>query len=71
MGIDDLVNKGKDLYEQNKDKIEDALNSEHAEQISDKVFDGAADLAKKVTPDNMDGAIDDLRNKADDAVGTE
>lgn len=71
MGIDDLVNKGKDLYEQNKDKIEDALNSEQAEQISDKVFDGAADLAKKVTPDNMDGAIDDLRNKADDAVGTE
>jgi len=28
MGIEDTVNKGKDLYEQNKDKIAEAVKSE-------------------------------------------
>ena len=40
MGIDETVNKGKDLYEQNKDKIAEAVKSEQAEDISDKVLDG-------------------------------
>ena len=71
MGIDDLMNQGKDLYEKNQDKIADALNSEQAEQVSDQVFDGASDLAKKITPDQHDATIDDLRQKADDAIGTE
>ncbi len=71
MGIDDIVNKGKELFEQNKDKIDDLLHSEQAEDISDKVLDGAADLAKKVTPDQFDGTVDDVRANIDKAVGTE
>ena len=71
MGIDDIVNKGKELYEQNKDKIDDALHSEQAEDISDKVLDGASDFAKKVAPDSADAKIDEFRDKADGAVGTE
>ncbi|WP_308492916.1 hypothetical protein [Microbacterium terrisoli] len=71
MGIGDIVNQGKEFLEQNKDKIDDALHSEQAESISDKVLDGAADFAKKVAPDSVDGKIDELRGQADAAVGTE
>jgi len=71
MGIDDIVNKGKELFEENKDKIEGLLHSEQAEDVSDKVLDGAADLAKKVAPDSADAKIDELRDKADGAVGNE
>jgi len=71
MGIDDLVNKGKDLYEQNKDKVQDALNSEQAEGISDKVLDGVADFAKKVLPDSVDGTVDDVRDTIDGKIGNQ
>lgn len=71
MGIDDLVNQGKELFEQNKDKIEGLLKSEQAEDISDKVLDGAADFAKKVAPDQFDGTIDDVRKNVDGAIGNE
>ncbi|WP_243075617.1 hypothetical protein [Microbacterium sp. SS28] len=71
MGIDDLVNQGKKLYEDHKEKVDGVLNSEQAEQVSDQVFDSAADLAKKIAPDQFDAAVDDLRDQADGAVGTE
>lgn len=71
MGIEDIVNQGKGLFEQNKDKIDELLHSEQAEDISDKVLDGAADLAKKVAPDQFDGTVDDIRGNIDKAVGTE
>ncbi|HLT67205.1 MAG TPA: hypothetical protein VKZ73_04970 [Microbacterium sp.] len=71
MGLDDLINKGKEAFEQNKEKISEALHSEQAEGISDKVLDGAADLAKKVAPDSVDAKIDDLRDKADGHLGNE
>jgi len=68
-GFDDLVNQGKELYEQNKDKIDDLLKSEQAEGISDKALDGASDFAKKLLPDEHDGTIDGVRNNIDGAVG--
>ncbi|MBN9190158.1 MAG: hypothetical protein J0I62_16930 [Microbacterium sp.] len=71
MGIEDIVNQGKGLFEQNKDKIDELLHSEQAEDISDKVLDGAAELAKKVAPDQFDGTVDDIRGNIDKAVGTE
>lgn len=70
MGIDDAINKGKDLYEQNKDKLADAVKSEQAEDISDKVLDGVADFAKKVAPGAAD-KIDEIRDAADKQVGNE
>lgn len=70
MGIDDIVNKGKDLYEQNKDKIADVVKSEQAEDVSDKVLDGVADFAKKLAPGAAD-KIDEIRDGADKAVGNE
>lgn len=70
MGIEDTVNKGKDLYEQNKDKIAEAVKSEQAEDISDKVLDGVADFAKKIAPGAAD-KIDEIRDQADKAVGNQ
>ena len=69
MGLDDLVNKGKDLFEQNKDKVEGALQSEQAEGISDKVLDGVSDFAKKVLPASVDGKVDEIRDNLDGAIG--
>ena len=70
MGIDDIVNKGKDLYEQNKDKIAEAVKSDQAEDVSDKVLDGVADFAKKVAPGASD-KIDEIRDNADKSIGNE
>jgi hypothetical protein len=71
MGIDDLVNKGKGLYEKNKDRVDEALRSDQAEDISDRVLDGASNLAKKILPDSVDGKIDETRDNIDRAVGND
>ena len=74
MGIQDqfgdAINKGKEFLENNKDKIDDALHSEQAETISDKVLDGASDLAKKVAPGASD-KIDEVRDNVDKHIGNE
>lgn len=71
MGLDDLVNKGKELFEDNKEKIEGLLKSEEAEGVSDNVLDGASDLANKVTGGKFEEQIDGARNAADEQVGNE
>lgn len=71
MGIDDLVNQGKDFLDANKDKIGDALKSEQAEQISDKVLDAAADFVKKVAPDGIDAQVDAVRESIDKSIGND
>lgn len=70
MGVEDAVNKGKEFFEQNKEKIDEALRSEQAEGISDKILDGVAGFAKKVAPGASD-KIDDVRDNVDKAVGNE
>ncbi|MFS0868241.1 Rv0909 family putative TA system antitoxin [Microbacterium sp. 179-B 1A2 NHS] len=71
MGIDDLVNKGKDFLEQNRDQISNTLSSEKAEGPSDKTLDAAAEFVKKVAPDSVDAKVDEVRNAADRRVGNE
>ena len=71
MGIDDIVNQGKEFLDQNKDKIDDVLKSEQAEGISDNVLDAAADFVKKVAPDSIDQHVDGVRDNIDKAVGNE
>ncbi|MFJ2369451.1 hypothetical protein [Microbacterium sp. NPDC087665] len=74
MGIEntvgDAVNKGKDFLEQNKDKIAEAVKSDQAEDISDKVLDGVADFAKKIAPGASE-KIDEIRDSADKSIGNE
>lgn len=71
MGIDDLVNQGKEFLDQNKDKIDGALKSEQAEGVSDSVLDAAADFVKKIAPDSIDQHVDGVRDGVDKAVGNE
>ena len=71
MGIDDLVNQGKDFLEQNKDKIGEALKSEQAEGVSDGALDAAADFVKKVAPDEHDATIEGVRDNIDKSVGNQ
>lgn len=71
MGIDDLVNQGKEFLEQNKDKIDDVIKSDQAEDVSDNVLDAAADFVKKVAPDSIDQHVDGVRDSVDKAVGNE
>jgi hypothetical protein len=69
--LDDLTKKAQDFVAENKDTIDEALNSEQAEDISDKVLDAVADAAKKVTPDEHDAKVDDVRANIDKTIGTE
>ena len=71
MGIDDLVNQGKDFLEQHKDKIDDVIKSDQAEGVSDNVLDAAAEFVKKVAPDSVDQHVDGVRDSIDKAVGNE
>ena len=71
MGIDDIVNQGKEFLEQNKDKIVEALKSDQAEDVSDSVLDAAADFVKKIAPDSVDAQVDGVRDNIDKAIGNE
>jgi hypothetical protein len=71
MGIDDLVNQGKQFLDQNKDKIDGALKSEQAEGVSDSALDAAAEFVKKVAPDEHDPKIDEVRDNIDRSIGNQ
>ena len=53
------------------DKVKDALKSEKAEEISDKLLDGVAGAAQKATGSKFDDQIEGARKQADKAVGSE
>ncbi|MGG7464223.1 MULTISPECIES: antitoxin [unclassified Plantibacter] len=69
MGIEDITNKAKEFL--NDNKVKDALKSEQAEDISDKLLDGVAGAANKVTGGKFEEQIESARDAADKAVGTE
>lgn len=71
MAIDDLAKQATDFVKQNAGQVEDLLKSEQAEGITDKLLDGAADLAKKATGGKFDEQIDGARDAADKHLGNE
>jgi hypothetical protein len=71
MAIDDLAKQAGDFMKDNSDKIQETLKSEQAEDISDKVLDGAADLANKLTGGKFEEQIKGARDAADGAIGNE
>ena len=71
MGIEDLVNQGKEFLDQNKDKIAETLKSEPAEGVSDGALDAAADFGTKVAPETAHGTVDGVRDNLDKSVGNE
>lgn len=71
MGIEDVVNQGKEFLEQNKDKISEVLSSDKAEEVSDGALDAAADFVKKIAPDAVDQQVDGARDTIDKSIGNE
>lgn len=69
--LDDITKKAQDFVEENKDAINDALNSEQAEDISDKLLESVTDAAKKVVPEEHHDKVDDVAAHIDKTVGTE
>ena len=68
-GFDDITKKAQEFL--NDPKVKDALNSEQAEGVSDKLLDGVAGAAKKATGGKFDDKIDGARDEADKRVGNE
>lgn len=68
-GFDDITKKAQEFL--NDPKVKDALNSEQAEGVSDKLLDGVAGAAKKVTGGRFDDKIEGARDEADKHVGNE
>lgn len=69
VALDDVTKKAQDLL--NDNKVKDALKSEKAEEVSDKLLDGVAKAANKVTGGKFEEQINDAKDKADKAVGNE
>ncbi|PJJ65717.1 antitoxin [Compostimonas suwonensis] len=68
-GFDDITKKAQEFL--NDDKVKDALNSEQAEDISDKVLDGVAGVANTVTGGKFEEQIEGARSAADEKIGNE
>jgi uncharacterized protein YjbJ (UPF0337 family) len=71
VGIEDITGKAEQLIGENKDKIEGALKSDKAEEISDKVLDGAEGFINKVTGGKFEEQVGGARDAADKKIGTE
>lgn len=71
VAIEDFAKKAGDLAGKHKDKIGEALSSDQAEQVSDKLLDGAANLANKVTGGKHSDKIDGVRDDLDGKIGNE
>ena len=69
MDFNDITKKAQKFLED--DKVKDALKSEKAEEISDKLLDSVAGAAQKVTGSKFDEQIEGARKNADKAVGNE
>lgn len=67
MGAEDIVGKAQQFL--NDEKTQSALHSSQAEDVSDKLLDGVADLANKITGNKFEEQIDGARDAADGAIG--
>ncbi|GAB2552193.1 Rv0909 family putative TA system antitoxin [Leucobacter ruminantium] len=71
MGLEDLGKKASEFAKENADKVDEALKSEQAEQISDKILDGVAGFADKVTGGKHSDKIAEARDGLDGKIGNE
>lgn len=71
MGIEDLGKKAGDFAKENAEKIDGTIHSEQAEGVSDRVLDGVANLANKVTGGKFADKVEEARDAADRQIGNE
>jgi hypothetical protein len=75
-GFDDVTRRAQEFLASDKvknttDKVKKQLNSEKAEQVSDKVLGGAAGLANKLTKGKYEDRIESARKAADEKLGND
>lgn len=68
---EEITDKAKAFVDENTDKIEAALRSEKAEEVSDKIIHGLADGLKKVTGGKFDEQIDKDAEDLDGKIGND
>jgi len=69
MDFNDITKKAKTFLED--DKVRDALKSEKAEDVSDKLLDAVSGTAQKVTGSKYDEQIAKARDAADKKLGNQ
>ena len=69
MGLDDITKKAQDFLGDNK--VTEALHSEQAEDISDKLLNGTAEAVNKVTGNKFEDQVEQARAAADTHLGTD
>ena len=69
MAIDDISKKAQEFLKD--ERVTKALKSEKAEETSDKILDGLAAAADKVSGGKFSSQIDDAKKAADKKVGNE
>ncbi|WAB81353.1 antitoxin [Microcella daejeonensis] len=69
MAIDDITKKAQEFL--NDEKVKGMLESEQAEDVSDRVLDGVAGLADSLTGGRFSEQIDDVKGTIDEKVGNE
>jgi len=69
MDLNDITKKAKTFLED--DKVRDALKSEKAEDVSDKLLDAVSGAAQKVTGSKYDDQITKARDAADKKLGSQ
>ncbi|MBC7724158.1 MAG: antitoxin [Burkholderiaceae bacterium] len=67
--LDDITKKATDFL--TSDKGQEALKSQKAEDISDRLLESAAGAANRVTGGSQAGRIDEARDAADRRIGTD
>lgn len=67
--MDDITKKATDFLQ--SDKAQEALKGQKAEDISDKLLDGVADLTNKVTKGAHADKVESARDAADKKIGTD
>ncbi|WP_423922104.1 antitoxin [Frigoribacterium sp. 2-23] len=68
-GFDDITKKAQEFLKDGK--VQDALKSEKAEGVSDKILDAVAGAADKATGGKYTDKINDAKAQADKHVGNE
>ena len=64
-GLDDLVNKAKDLISGDKEAgSEESIVDKVKGLVTDERIDQVSEAIQKVTPDSVDGAVQNIADKA-------
>ncbi|ARC55746.1 hypothetical protein AS850_01475 [Frondihabitans sp. 762G35] len=68
-GFDDVTKKAQEFLKDGK--VQDALKSDKAEEVSDSILDAVAGAADKITGGKFHDKIEDAKNAADDKIGNQ